>query len=389
MRILYLTFFYEPDLSAGSFRNTSLSKVLSQSLGDGDVIDLIATQPNRYSTYKLDAPAFENRGNMNIYRITLPPHKNGFADQINSFKTYYLEVQKIARKNRYDLVYATSSKLFTAYLASVIAKKQKARLYLDIRDIFLESLENALPNKIIRGSITPWLKYIERRTFDSADHINVVSEGFLSYFDKFKCKSYSTFTNGIDDLFLDWEDSKDVATKETRTIFYGGNIGKSQALHKIIPIAAELLGADYEFIIVGDGASKKELLGEIEDRGLKNVVVKNPVNRGELIKLYQRSDFLFLHLESHPAFERVIPSKVFELGATNKPIIAGVSGYPLQFITENIQNVITFLPCDASEMVNKIRSYEYKKEFRSDFVTKYSRNNINIEMSKSIQETLK
>lgn len=389
MRILYLTFFYEPDLSAGSFRNTALSKVLSQDLGNDAIIDLMTTQPNRYSTYKLDAPAFESRGNMNIHRITLPLHKNGFADQINAFKTYYAAVQKLAKRNKYDLIYATSSKLFTAYLASTIAKKQKAKLYLDIRDIFLESLENALPNGMTRGFITPWLKHVEKSTFNAADHINVVSEGFLPYFQNFKCKSYSTFTNGIDDIFLGWEDEEESPTIGRKTIFYGGNIGKSQALHKIIPVAAELLGDEYEFVIVGDGGIKQKLLDEIEYKDLKNVIVKKPVKREELIKYYKKSDFLFLHLESHPAFEKVIPSKVFELGATNKPIIAGVTGYPLQFITENISNILTFTPCNGLEMVNCIKSYEYKKEFRKDFIAKYSRQNINIEMSKSIQKILK
>ena len=36
--------------------------------------------------------------------------------------------------------------------------------------------------------------------------------------------------------------------------------------------------------------------------------------------------FLFLQLNNIKAFENVLPSKIFDYGSYNKPILAGVSG---------------------------------------------------------------
>jgi uncharacterized protein YcgL (UPF0745 family) len=202
MNILYLTFYFEPDLCAGSFRNTTLVKSLAEEISKKDQIDVITTMPNRYQTYKQDAPAFENRGNIKIHRIIIPQHKSGFLDQIYSFGTFFNEVKKITKNEKYNLVFASSSRLFTAYLGYRVAKKNKTPLYLDIRDIFVDTIEDVLKNPFIKAILIPSIKIIERKTFNYASHINLISNGFSSYFKKFKCKSYSFYTNGIDDEFL-------------------------------------------------------------------------------------------------------------------------------------------------------------------------------------------
>ena len=44
----------------------------------------------------------------------------------------------------------------------------------------------------------------------------------------------------------------------------------------------------------------------------------------ELLNYYNQANILFLHLNSIKAFEKVLPSKIFEYAASNKPILAGV-----------------------------------------------------------------
>ena len=65
---------------------------------------------------------------------------------------------------------------------------------------------------------------------------------------------------------------------------------------------------------------------KLADLLINNVNLITPVNRNELIKYYQGSGFLFLHLNDYEAFKKVLPSKIFECGATKKPVIAGVDG---------------------------------------------------------------
>ncbi|MFP3500063.1 glycosyltransferase WbuB, partial [Pseudomonas sp. SIMBA_059] len=58
-RILFLSFYYPPDLSAGSFRAEALVKALLDNVGDHVEIDVVTTQPNRYHTFKTTASSFE------------------------------------------------------------------------------------------------------------------------------------------------------------------------------------------------------------------------------------------------------------------------------------------------------------------------------------------
>ena len=99
-RIVYLTFYYEPDLCAGSFRNTPLAIELAKQAREKDIIvDVYTTFPNRYSSFERSALEFEELGNLRIHRISLPPHKSGMLDQVFSFKKFYSEVIKLNKNN--------------------------------------------------------------------------------------------------------------------------------------------------------------------------------------------------------------------------------------------------------------------------------------------------
>lgn len=382
-RILYLTFYFEPDLCAGSFRNSPLAKELAEQFNGTGEIDVITTVPNRYSTFQVEAPVLEQRNNLSIHRILIPVHKSGFADQINSFKTYYLNTKKLVKGKKYDLVFASSSRLFTAYLGYSIAKKQGIPLYLDIRDIFTDTMQDVLRKSILRLGFVPALKMIERNVFSYASHINLISGGFQSYFKQYTNPNYTTYPNGIDPEFLNLKPSVP-ADNAIKLITYAGNIGEGQGLHKIIPQAAKKLGANYKFIIIGDGGAVKELQSELNKHQVENVELRKPVKREQLLDIYAKSDFLFLHLNDYNAFKKVLPSKIFELGAYDKPIIAGVAGFANQFINEFISNKILFFPGDVDGFVQQLQTYIYHVEFRKDFLDKFKRESINKEMAASI-----
>ncbi|GHT67069.1 hypothetical protein AGMMS50239_29590 [Bacteroidia bacterium] len=169
-----------------------------------------------------------------------------------------------------------------------------------------------------------------------------------------------------------------------KLIVYAGNIGEGQGLEKIVPLSARLLSKDYKFLIIGDGGSKQKLKDEILMQGIDNVELKDPVNREELKQIYKNADFLFLHLNDYKAFEKVLPSKIFELATYDKPIIAGVAGYAFQFIKNNIPNVILFKPCDVADFFSQMKDYHYKTMTRSDFISHYKRSRINKDMARSI-----
>ena len=91
-----------------------------------------------------------------------------------------------------------------------------------------------------------------------------------------------------------------------------------------------------------------------------------------------------MHLNDYAAFEKVLPSKIFELGAFPRPIIAGVNGYARLFIEQNITDYILIEPTNSLELVAKIKQYSYKTPQRRLFIERFSRKQINTEMAASI-----
>jgi UDP-N-acetylglucosamine:LPS N-acetylglucosamine transferase len=387
-RIVYLSFYFKPDLCAGSFRNSPLAiELAKQTLDKNVVVDVYTTLPNRYSTFDVNAQEYEEVDNLRIHRITLPAHKSGMLDQIFAFWHFYNAVWKLNQSKNADLVFASSSRLFTAYLGYKLAKKYKALLYLDIRDIFVDTMNDVFKSKLVKILILPLLKIIEAKTFNYAKHINLISGGFKDYFLRFKSPKYSYFSNGIDEEFI--SRNRSIQSGEVSNIYklivYAGNIGEGQGLHRIIPQAAQLLGNEFKFLIIGDGGAKKQLQAEIKNLGLSNVTLNNPVSREQLQTFYDKSDFLFLHLNDYPAFRKVLPSKIFELATFNKPIIAGVAGFSAEFINKEVSNSFVFDPCDAIKLTGYLKnSISNSAIDRNKFIDRFRRSKINKAMAESI-----
>lgn len=346
MRILFLTFYYEPDLCAGSFRSTALVKALSVQLGQNDFTEVLTTQPNRYQSFRCNAVAREISGCVQVIRFPVPVYrKSQFLSQFVAFMRYAYQVIKFLRGQKYDLIYATSSRLMTAFLGALLSVWKKTPLYLDIRDIFVETIQAVFPSYLVYPFL-PVFRAIEKFTMRQAAHINLVSEGFQPYFQRhYSTKRYSFVSNGIAKEFMAFKSMSSVKRNGDRLIvLYAGNIGDGQGLHRIIPGLATMTANTHEFWIVGDGGAKTTLQRAVS--GLGNVKIMPPVSQQALFSYYQKSDILFLHLNDYLPFKRVLPSKIFEYAATKKPILAGVSGYASTFLSR-LSGVSVFAPCQV------------------------------------------
>ncbi len=386
MKILILTSSFTPDLNPGSFRMAALIKNLEKLENVGLQIDLITSVNNEFKIDRNSFSTYNVNNQLNIYKIFYK--KSNFrASKILSFMNYANFANKVASKNEYDLVFATSSKLGTAVLGSHISRKQNCKLYLDIRDLFVENIEELYKFGFIKLIVFPLLKKIEKNTINRATKINIVSGGFDSYLKKISPKiSLSLYTNGIDELFSNATFQKSKPNKQIIKILYAGNIGEGQGLEKILPEAALKLGDRVIFKVIGNGAYKERLIEEKKRLGLKNILISDPVSRNELMKEYSKSDILFLHLNNYKVFEKVIPSKIFEYGATGKPILAGVSGYPKTFISNHLPDVIFFDPTNVMQLIKRVVNFEVNENFidRTEFLKKFNREKIMGEMAKEI-----
>jgi len=384
MRILILSFYYPPDIGPGALRAKSIVDSLIKE-GPSDLkVDVITTMPNRYQSLNVSALKFEEFSKVSINRITIPMHKNGIFDQVKAFIYFSLNTQKLIFKKKWDIIIATSARLMTASLAVWIAKHTKSKIYLDIRDLFTDTIEDVFKNNYIRIFLWLFCK-LEKWTFQSANMLNIVSPGFLEYIKKIAPHvPISTFTNGVDEIFL----KKDFLREQVRAkplILFTGNIGDGQGLHKILPKASNEL-KDIQFRLIGDGSALKLLINNDKFNQQNNIEVLKPILRDKLLNEYQKADILFLHLNNYKAFQKVLPSKIFEYASTGKPILAGVSGYAAKFLSENIKGIEIFNPCDVDSMKVGLRKLLNGPRVieRRDFCLQYSRKKIMQNLAKDI-----
>lgn len=379
MKILVLSFYYPPDLSAGSFRTVALVEALIEQSSSNLKVEVITTLPNRYSSFSSQAQGQENDGQLHIRRVRLPEHYSGMVDQAKAFSSYAREVFTLTKGQKYDLVYATSSRLMTAVLGAWISRRLNIPLYLDVRDIFVDTIKDVLSGKGV-FLFKPIFSVLERWTINRALHVNLVSQGFEPYFKKrYPKKSFSFFTNGIDEAFLRQKIRPSSGNREASrpiSVLYAGNIGEGQGLHAIIPALAQQLGERVEFKLIGDGGRRPQLKLALAGAGVSNVELVTPMSRTALFDEYLAADVLFLHLNDYDAFKKVLPSKIFEYAAMGTPIWAGVSGYAAQFLRKEVSNVAVFSPCDVEQAITVFERLDLRAAPRDAFVQRFSRKRI-------------
>ena len=273
MNILVLSFYYQPDLSAGSFRATALVKALKEKLPADAHIDVVTTIPNRYSTFDSEASERESSEGLDIHRIKLPRHKSGMADQAKAYLYFAKEVLAFTTLRQYELIFVTSGRLMTASLGALVARRQKAKLYLDLRDIFVDTINDVLPRKFSLLA-KPLFSWLEHWTIGQANKVNLVSRGFKPYFDaQYPAQKFSFFTNGIDDEFISavFESNQNMVKAKPVSVLYAGNIGEGQGLHAIVPALAQRMAGRVNFKLIGDGGRKAALKFALEQAGVPNV----------------------------------------------------------------------------------------------------------------------
>lgn len=270
------------------------------------------------------------------------------------------------------------------YLVSKITRKP---LYLDIRDIFSDNIQSLEFFKGPIGKIFIKLfKKIESLIISHAKWINFVSPGFFTYPHIKKLKKYiHLFTNGIDDIFMDNRVAIAGALSNKKLqvpikIIYAGNIGLGQGLESIVLPLADHYKDKILFQLIGDGSLVDSIQRRISEKKLKkNIQLIPPVNRIRLLKYYNDADIFLLQLNDILAFKKVLPSKIFDYGSFDKPMLAGVLGVARSFIKEHLPKANLFNPGDYKsviKIIDKIFDDGLPLVNNSLFIQKFSRKKI-------------
>ena len=321
----------------------------------------------------------------------------GFVKRILNYLSYMITAFWVGLTiKRPDVIIATSPQFFCGWAGVLTQYFRRVPFILEIRDIWPESITAV--GAMRKGLITRFLEWLEKRMYLSADHIVTVGQGYReNVADKAPVGDrMSVIYNGIDgDAYtpqsLNQEFLEGYGQSGRFVCSYVGTIGMAHGLETVLDCAELLQNAgrtDIGFLLVGDGARRQPLEDECTARGLSNLVrFTGLLSKQEMPKVLASSNALLVHLRPCELFQTVIPSKIFEAMAMERPIIMGVQGESAE-IVRNSQAGIEMEPGNAQSLFNCVtilkddsnlyetlshngRAFVLKKFSRDAFAAKY------------------
>jgi glycosyltransferase involved in cell wall biosynthesis len=138
-------------------------------------------------------------------------------------------------------------------------------------------------------------------------------------------------------------------------VTFVGTHGVATGLDQILD-AAELLRDDprFTFAFVGEGAERDRLMTSARERGLSNVLFHHAVAKEEVPHVYASSDVCIVCLKPVPFLEKFIPSKIFEIIVSGRPVIAALAGEAAEIVREAGHIVVA--PGDAEAIARELRA---------------------------------
>ena len=116
-------------------------------------------------------------------------------------------------------------------------------------------------------------------------------------------------------------------------------------------------------VFVGEGAEKKLLQTKAAGLGLTNVRFLPGQPKARMPEWYATADAVFVPLRNIPMFETFIPSKMFEVLAAERPIVASVKGEARDILARS-GGALVVDPEDAPAMADAVRRLKADPELR-------------------------
>lgn len=152
-------------------------------------------------------------------------------------------------------------------------------------------------------------------------------------------------------------------------VVYAGNIGLMQNLQTVLDAAEQLKAEqDIQFILIGNGAWKEEMLGQIESRGLANISTFPLEPLQNVPYVYAMGDVGVVSIA--PGVTTCsMPSKTWNILAAGRPVVCQVDeGSELQHLLEDNGLGLCSAPGDGKAMAeNILRLREAKSNPCRDF----------------------
>ncbi|MDM5301083.1 glycosyltransferase family 4 protein [Bacillus subtilis] len=371
-KILMITQNFYPEIGSAGNRMKNMFLMLKQKGYHVEVLTTEPTYPSR-EIYSQDCLWNEQEidFDQNITRLSVQNKK--YSTNLLSRLFYYLEIMfkmffyVTKDKKKFDIVFVTSPPIFVAFVGLVAKYKYKARMLLDVRDLWPESLKGV---GVFHHSLIIWLfEKIESALYRKADHIIINSEGFITH-----------FKNKSEDLIKKLMFLPNAARKneivlrerqETSTfhVVYAGNIGLAQDVTILKQLAEKLDYYNISLTVIGYGVHNQNFADFVHRHELKNVKLLKPMGRQDCLNQMALCDVGIAILNNSNVFETVLPGKIIDYLTCKLPVVASLSGYPKKLIEDKKIGFVT-----NSQSVDEMVDYILKLYHNSELLRMMKQN---------------
>ena len=346
MRILFISHYFPPEVNAPASRTHEHCR---QWVADGHDVTVITGVPNHPAGTIFDGyrnawlQEYEIDGVRVIRTWMFLAANAGFAKRILNYVLFGLTAIIASRHvAKPDIVVATTPQFFCGLAGALIARLKRRPFVLEVRDLWPKSIVEL--GQLSEGRVLGVLEWLENWLYRSAAGIVVNTRAFI---DHITAKGYpkeqiELVYNGIDPLkFRPRPPSESLRTQHgligRTSVAYIGTLGLAHGLETVLD-AAKLLKDRPEivFLLIGDGAERGKLEAQLESRQLTNVQILGLQPRETMPDWIASIDILLVCLRDLPVFETVIPSKIFEFLAQERPVIVAARG-EIRRMTESVQ----------------------------------------------------
>ena len=371
MKILFITHYFPPEVNAPANRTHEHCRRWVQ---DGHEVTVITGVPNHPRGEIF--PGFENRliqeeeiDGIRVIRTWMYITPNsGFMKRVANYLLFALtSVLASFKVGKPDLVVATSPQFFVGVAGALISKIKRRPFILEIRDLWPKSIVEL--GQLGPGVILSMLEALERWLYKSAAGVVVNTRTFHDHITARGVApgDIELVYNGIDPTLFKPR-PKNLALlaehglENSFTVAYVGTLGLAHGLTLLIDVAEKMKAkTNLRFVLIGDGADRAKLEADIAARGLTNVQMLGLQPREAMPQWIASIDVLLVMLRDLPVFETVIPSKIFEFCAQERPVILAAKG-EIRRMLEEAQGALVIDPEAADQMVNAIETVMHDPE---------------------------
>ena len=343
MKIAVVTHYFWPEMSAPSARLLEMGRAWAT---EGHEVSVVTNFPNHPTgvvpeAYRGRPFLIEAHEGLRIVRChTYATPNRGMAKRTLGHLVFMTQavLQGTPAIRGSDVIVASSPTLFSVVAAWIMSWRLGVPFVFEVRDLWpaifvdLGVFRNRL---LIRG-----LESLEMFLYRRSRAVVTVTEGFARHIaDRgIQGDKIHVIPNGVDlEAFVPGPPDQDLLARlgllGKVVVLYCGAHGISHALGRILEAAARLREETrLHFLLVGDGSEKEDLMRRAESMRLGNVTFLPGVPREQVPALYRSAHVCLVPLRDVPLFRTFIPSKMFEILACGRPIVASLEGEPSEIL---------------------------------------------------------